>query len=161
MSLAADKPSFVRGAFAAFLTLAAFAGGKLCASYLGQQAASGTLQPVAVEEEAAGPDVEATTESEGGDAEERSRVDRSRSLDPRASQQGFPPVAAPASGSTLDVVWLVVGAAIAYVLGRGSAKPEAPEEGQSASEAPAAGQPDAINQETQNKAASPPESEQS
>ena len=149
-SLAAEKPSFVRGAFAAFLTLAAFAGGKLAASYLGQQAAERIAQVAPSEEadddaeEEAEEVEEADSEDEAASAEEDDRaavdaMERERSrlrLEPGASvQKNFE---TPQTGSTLDTVWLVVGAAIAYVLGRGSAKPEAVQEGPDAA---AAGSP--------------------
>ena len=130
-SLAAEKPSFVRGAFAAFLTLAAFAGGKLGASYLGQQAAEGISQLAPADE----ADDDAEEEDVQSVVEEVEREESPLRIGRTTPVQNFE---APQTGSALDTVWLVVGAAIAYVLGRGSAKPEIVEE---APDAAAAGSP--------------------
>lgn len=114
-------PSFVRGAFAAFLTLVSFAGGKLCASYLDQQATPAIEQVVATDE--ADDDDAATSEDEdvADEPEDRPLVPSQ----PSAPGQNFS-YESPKELNVVDIACLVIGAAIAYGLGRGAdEKPEA------------------------------------
>lgn len=110
---AAQKPNFLRGALAAVLALACFVGGKLGASYVSQQAAA---QPQAIVSTEGRVDEAEDEEPEVEVAVVESQVDPD-DLGSTAPLQNLN-LDTPTDSSTLDTIWLVVGAALAYFIGR-------------------------------------------